>query len=843
MIPHNHINRYALIILIISILLPMSADAATLWIDTAESGTPSSNNWVNNTRMSYVTAPSVMGSNYLGNSSLKGILVSPMVTPGTVVNPGDNSAQANYNTSFHVKYVKNGTGTITNATYWGNGDASGNCWGNGRGYCFFIDPTASTTNFRYTLGGAGFDTGVAFQNNTWYEFRAQVVGSTITLYINSTQVGTGTLTNAGSADSNYTLMGWNGITGHYVIYFDNVQTCTGECSAIPQTFPLVNVSLQNAVNGSLWPSTVSFSNVTGNLTFSYFNITGLGFCVTYTGNGTGTNCTTNNGTSTYFNVTNTTVISGTQDVVSSSYAALLNISAQRLFLNNSINNFNVTNYVAFNSTTNGNLLIPANNGGNNLQAQVLGNYSQNQTCTGTSLTTTSCIINDIYDDLYTIGAKTAAGVSVNTFRTIVTNTTLSSDALYNQTTTNGSIVFPVLQGYYYLFNIEPSGYAHANTTQAANASTNLYNFTLYIANVFNITFYDEQTNTTITTANITFDVIPNSTPGSTYFTTNGTLQTTILSPDDYTFRYYGTNATGGANYSTRFWYITLLNNTNVVLRLPLLKTSVAQAVTVTTVTSTSIPIPDLIIKAYKYDPFTGVYVLNQMVKTNTEGQGVFSLQLANEFYYFTIENDEEVLLITEPSYIYSNTIEPFVIDLLPGGFNNFFDAAHLAGSITFTNATRTATFTYIDSDNTATQGCLYAYAYNVTGKLLYNQSCISSSSGTIQLTIPGTGNWQFQGYVTKNDINNLLAAYSQNYGAPPEGENTHMMGLFTLFIIIIVFVFILRKYPPVMVAIIGVLPLLFSIIEFISIGVEYTLPIAILGFGLALFLGRSQPST
>jgi hypothetical protein len=520
------------------------------------------------------------------------------------------------------------------------------------------------------------------------------------------------------------------------------------------------------------------------------------------------------------------------------YQALLNLTASQLYTNTSILSFNATNALTFNQTATGSLLLPANNGSNNVLVQVLGNYSQNLSCTVlVPLQTVNCNATGVYDDLFTIGAN-ASGVSVANFTVNVSNTSISGLPLV-QNTTNGSVMFALLQGYFYFFQMQATGYAYSNASLPANASTNLYNFTLFTANKINFTFYDEQTNQTITLANITLDMIGNLTGGREFWTTNGTLSTTVLSPDTYTLRYYGVNLTGGANYTTRFWYLTLVNNTAPSLRLPMLKASQATLVQGSVVSSTSVPVPDKTIKVYKYDPFSGAYVLNQIVISNTQGQFTVGVQFANELYYFTVEDASGILLQTEPSYVYTTTLDPFVITLLPGGFTALFAANNIIGNITFTNATSTATFTYDDLDNIATQGCLYTYQYATSGKTLVAQTCAATSAGLITSTITANGTWEFQGIVTKSGIQQLSASYQQSYANSLTGEGTGKIGLFVLFFVILFFIIILRNNLPGMSAIVGMLPLLFSIVGLISISVAYTLPIALLGVGLALFLANS----
>lgn len=264
----------------------------------------------------------------------------------------------------------------------------------------------------------------------------------------------------------------------------------------PQGVPdanILTVSLSNAVNGSAWPSSVTFSNVTGALTFSYFNITASGFCVSYTGNGTGTNCTAGSGASAYFNVTNTTTITGTQTVTAKTFSAIIQVTGYRLFTNSSVTGLNLTNGAAFNSSASATVSIAALTGSNNLKVDHAGNYSINVTCTGVALSSASCAAVGIYDDIFKINATSAlTGAGVSTFTVRVSNDSIGGNVV-NASTSNGSAFIPVLQGYAYNFFMVASGYAYANVTRAANASTNAYQFSLLPENSIFLYFFDQTT--------------------------------------------------------------------------------------------------------------------------------------------------------------------------------------------------------------------------------------------------------------------------------------------------------------------------------------------------------------
>jgi len=316
-------------------------------------------------------------------------------------------------------------------------------------------------------------------------------------------------------------------------------------NALNETTPplqTITATLINAVNGTTWTNNTYFYNVTGALTFTYFNITNAGFCVTYTGNGTGTNCTAGSGTSTYFNVTNTTTITGTQSITATTYQALLNISAYRLFLNTSIPTFNATLGSTTNATTTSTAFLKALNGTNNIQVAVAGNYTKNITCTVPApFQTVSCSATGIHDNWYRFNATDVwNNIAIQNFTLIISNDTLGG-VLYNQNTSNGSINISLLQGYTYnvQFSNPNSTYEFENATLAANASNQRYTFSVLPAPSIDITIRDADDNTIIL-ENVTIQLINNAT-GQTNYTTTGGFFTNPIALGTYTIKLESTN--------------------------------------------------------------------------------------------------------------------------------------------------------------------------------------------------------------------------------------------------------------------------------------------------------------
>lgn len=337
--------------------------------------------------------------------------------------------------------------------------------------------------------------------------------------------------------------------------FDDLKVCEGNYCGEVITPGTIQTSLTNIVNAS----TINT------------------YCVSYTGNGTGNECTTN-GTiqffnktgdltftfyniTDYYNVTTTqTITAGSNTVNPSTYQALLNVSAYRLFLNTTISDFNTTNDQATNETTTGSLLLPANVGSNNLQTRVLGNYTLNTTCTvSTPRTTNQCNVTGVHDARYTFNASDSySGGQLQNFTIRTTNTTIGAQATAN--TTSNQLNISLLQGYEYFFLFTKEGYEAKNVTLEANASTQYYQFNAYPAPSINIEIRDANTGNLIT-ENVTITLTGNTT-GQTVYTTTGGYFLQNITPDQYSVKlesvsysqstYIVTASTGSVYYLTAY---------------------------------------------------------------------------------------------------------------------------------------------------------------------------------------------------------------------------------------------------------------------------------------------------
>lgn len=707
----------------------------------------------------------------------------------------------------------------------------------------------SSTSVRFAPYGLGNDFTIpTLSANKWYHIAGTRNNSNgvWSIYVNGTNVQNLTLGTTLLLDATSRLRvgsdGSNHLNGKIdsLMFFNRtltaaeIATIYNGASGIEYPFGevaanVVTVSLTNAINGSSMGST-SFSNVTGNLTFNYFNITGAGFCVSYTGNGTGTNCTASgSGTGTYFNASITEGITGTQAVTTSTYQSLIEVSAYRLFLNTSIASFNGTNGQVTNTTTSGTVLLKGLSGNNNVKIDVGGNFSKNITCSTTSFTTRACNATGIYDNMFTFQAKYKNGTLINNFTINTTNVTLGG-LLYSTSTTNNTLSYPLLQGYAYNFKVFDSGLATENVTLPANASNNYYNFSLYRAQTVSITFLDETTNAVVNTSTITAEFISDDFSYN-YTTTNGTLFVDLLAPEAYTIRY------GANNYTTRFYSLTIDSGSFNALNLTLCPDTICSAVTITVKDQFDNTLEGAIVKVLKYDVTVNGYTLQEVLTTNFEGQTESNLQINNEYYKFIIEYDGETVLTTLPTYVYGSTIT-FVVNLGSTGFEEYFSVNDLTGYISEVSD-NLYSFTWTDTDNTATQGCVYAYLQTMTATTLYNSTCVSSAAGTTFVSLDNsTGKtYLLYGIVTKDGTDFTMDTDIVRFDTTLPTADSRI-DLLILFLLLLAVIFVGVWNPTIAVVLAGTAPFLLVLTGIVNISIGVAGILLILSVIVAYIINR-----
>jgi len=472
------------------------------------------------------------------------------------------------------------------------------------------------------------------------------------------------------------------------------------------------------------------------------------------------------------------------------------------------------------------------NGSNSLTLQYTGAsdwYDKDFTVNITAFENTAGAVTGVYDSIVNVTASTSSDSTIFNFTINVTQSNYSYEAFGN--TTDGNLTFYLEQGRIYVFFIDADLYAFKNTT--LNLTTSFYplNFTLYQTNTFNMTFYDEQTNTVIDTETINVKLISND-YSSNYTTSNGTLEVGLLVPENYEIRYTGTS-----DYTyTRSYYVTLTNRSYNNLRLYQIDYN-----------DSSFFVPQVqneyggvcegetvqLMRGY-IEGETVVGRVVEMTKTDPSGNGLFRIYPNNVYYKFLGTEgcgtfSTTYFKVTASSLTFPATTSSGILTS-----RNLFNEGVF--SLTYNNDTQTYILTWLDDTNTVTGGCLEVIK---NGATVVADSCSSGSTGSIIYTITDTNQTTYLARAklttstTYSDyFDSLAVSFKEDY------LSWGLFGVFIAFIVTLFFMFI-GSSSTSGVVISGVVGLLLvAIIGIISFNWTALVGVIIIGVIIAYKAGR-----
>lgn len=415
------------------------------------------------------------------------------------------------------------------------------------------------------------------------------------------------------------------------------------------------------------------------------------------------------------------------------------------------------------------------------------------------------------------------------------NTTVSNFSVNGSSTTNGALYLRLFNDTYTFeaYDItDDNGADYANTTATYTASPYLqyYTYVPKYSNTINISFYDQETGVLLNGTTVYFEAISTSQSGN-YTTSTGVLTESFLLPDTYTFRY---NALG---YEESFYSLTITDRSFNALNLTLLNSTSSTAVTLTVYDTLGNTLEDATVKVLRYDVATNTYYVTEILNTNFEGVAVANIVLNSEYYKFIIDYDGETRLTTSPTYIYGTTLT-FYIPITSSGMADLFDQVAVSGTLTYNYATNIAVFTFTDTENTATQGCLYAYTRAAGTNTLVNSSCVSSSSGSLNLpAFNSSTTWVFEGKVTKGGNTYLISSYRVDFDTR---LNETGSGALFAFLVLATVVFIGLFSLEVAVVLASAVPLLFTVTKLAELNYVISIPILLAGLVIAFIIGVNK---
>jgi hypothetical protein len=165
------------------------------------------------------------------------------------------------------------------------------------------------------------------------------------------------------------------------------------------------------------------------------------------------------------------------------------------------------------------------------------------------------------------------------------------------------------------------------------------------------------------------------------------------------------------------------------------------------------PVEGVYIYIKSYDIGTDSSKTTEIVRSDADGEALAQIMLNDQFYLFDlIENGVLIEQTTVPQKIISQTNNIFRIDDDDSFFSYLNTIQNAVTNLTFDNSTLGFTYSFTDTTGGIKEGCLVIRRNTGFSDAIEDQSCITSSSGTITLNISNPKNDRFTavGYLKLN---------------------------------------------------------------------------------------------
>lgn len=427
------------------------------------------------------------------------------------------------------------------------------------------------------------------------------------------------------------------------------------------------------------------------------------------------------------------------------------------------------------------------------------------------------------------------GSAIQNFTVNLINTT-GFNFTESKNTTNFSLTMDLIQDIEYAFEMDAPGFTLETKIQTIITEETNITYSLFIPNPVNLIFKDEKNDSVISGIQIDLEIIGD--PFSDNFTTNtGGLNLQLAIPALYTFRF------SAPNYPERFFMLNLVARSVNDITLFMLEDVAATELTINIIDEQADPLERAFIHVQKYDLVTNSYITREILQTNFNGDAKSQIELNKEFYKFLVFFPfSELKKTTEPSYIYGTTTTiPIIIGVPIAQLTE--NIAGVNTDLTFNNQTLNFRWEYSDLDNLFSEYCLTAFRVGSFEKTQLNETCLTTSSGTILLPItPINGSTITASAVAKDSSgrSNFIDTSTKEFMTDTTGQ----LGLFVILLVSLAFAFV-GRWSLSMMMILLPLPLLFASLitdpsgaSLIALPLWVSVSLEVLAIALAIYISK-----
>lgn len=256
-------------------------------------------------------------------------------------------------------------------------------------------------------------------------------------------------------------------------------------------------------------------------------------------------------------------------------------------------------------------------------------------------------------------------------------------------------------------------------------------------------FHEANRSQIIAPNNVSLDMTVNISVGNQNYTSsvgfrNSTSYSICIYPSYATYVVNSVMQYYASPFSSRTYYLNnaTISNASQNVSLFLLPNADSSLVSFTIRDASGVPQGDAYISILRYYPDFNQYSTVEIVKTDPQGISPAYIVLNNVFYKFLVTKNN-LLTFTGTAALITTTS----ISINIGGSTQSEYYTYLGGiarSCTLNNSTRTISCTWSDTTGFLTNGCLLLEKQTALRTTILNDTCTTSSSGSIGLTIPNT---------------------------------------------------------------------------------------------------------
>ena len=219
-------------------------------------------------------------------------------------------------------------------------------------------------------------------------------------------------------------------------------------------------------------------------------------------------------------------------------------------------------------------------------------------------------------------------------------------------------------------------------------------------------------------------------------TSTGILGLINISSENYTVRH------SAIGWGSRDQYLEIGENDSGSILLYLINDTIRDPGIVFVRDTQSDGVNGSIVKILRYFNDENAYRVVQMATTNDDGRSVFDAEAFDAYYKWVVEYQGSTLVqTTVPEFLSKDLAtglwtKAFTINIGTDFWESYIAQPAMSHAVTYTNATRTLTYSYNDPAGLIIKACIKADYANMTRWETVGPNCLNAATGGINLILP-----------------------------------------------------------------------------------------------------------